>query len=102
MKNLVIAGAVTLLSTAALAQQPANPTGETPAVTTPDSGNPTAPVAGENSFTEEQAKERIEAAGYTAVTGLMLDSQGVWRAKATKGGAEVDVGLDYQGNIVTQ
>jgi hypothetical protein len=36
------------------------------------------------------------------VTGLTLDSQGIWRAKATKDGAEADVGLDYQGNIVTQ
>jgi hypothetical protein len=102
MRNLVFAGAVTLLSSVALAQQPANPAGETPAVTTPDSSNPTAPVAGQNSFTEAQAKERIEAAGYTTVTGLALDSQGVWRAKAMKDGAEVDVGLDYQGNIVTQ
>lgn len=103
MKNLVLAGAVTLLSTVAFAQQPApTQSGETPAVTTPDTTNPTAPVAGENSFTEAQAKERIEAAGYTAVTGLTLDPQGIWRAKATKDGAEAEVGLDYQGNIVTQ
>lgn len=101
MKNLVIAGAVTLLSTVAFAQQPAaNTSGQTPAIATPETKNPTAPVAGQNSFTEAQAKERLEAAGYTAVTGLLLDSQGVWRAKASKGGTTSDVGLDYQGNIV--
>lgn len=103
MKKLALAGAFALLSSVALAQQtpPAASDGNTPAVSTPESKNPTAPVAGQNSFTETQAKERLEAAGYTAVSGLMLDQNGVWRADATKDGAQVKVGLDYQGNIVT-
>jgi hypothetical protein len=76
--------------------------GDTPAVATPDSGNATAPVEGANSFTEAQAKERIEAAGYTGLDGLMLDDKGIWQAKATKDGKSVAVSMDYQGNIVSK
>ena len=49
---------------------------------------------------EDQARERITAAGYADVTGLMLDDKGVWQAKATKDGKAMSVALDYQGNIV--
>ena len=77
---------------------------ETPATsqTTPTVNtdhNPGAPVAGKNSFTEDQAKSRIEAAGYTDVSGLKLDDQGVWRASAKKDGKESGVSLDFQGNV---
>ncbi|MFU0505813.1 PepSY domain-containing protein [Pseudaminobacter sp. NGMCC 1.201702] len=78
---------------------PTTPNPETPAVTTPDTANPTAPVAGENSFTEAQAKSRIEDKGYSNVADLKLGEDGIWRAKADKGGAMVEVALDYQGNI---
>ena len=71
-------------------------------VATPDSKNATAPVEGANSFTEEQAKERISEAGYADVTDLTLDAKGVWQAKAMKDGKAVTVALDYQGNIVEQ
>ena len=52
----------------ALSQQtntpPANRDAKTPAVNSPNSPpNPGAPVAGANSFTEGQAKSRIEAKG---------------------------------------
>ncbi len=73
---------------------------ETPAVVTPDTTNPTAPVAGANSFTEEQARARLQEAGYTTVSGLKLDDKGIWQAAATKDGKPVNVALDYQGNIV--
>ena len=72
---------------------------ETPAVTTPDTLNPTAPVAGENSFTEEQAKSRIEDKGYSNVADLKLGEDGIWRVKADKGGAAVELAVDYQGNV---
>jgi hypothetical protein len=82
---------------------PANPGAGTPAVTTPNSPpNPGAPAAGANSFTEGQAKSRIEAQGYTAVTDLKKDDQGVWRGKATRNGKVMTVSLDYQGNVVAQ
>jgi hypothetical protein len=56
-------------------------------------------VSGANSFTEGQAKSRIEEAGYTNVTSVKKDDNGVWRAKASKGGTSTDVSLDFQGNV---
>jgi hypothetical protein len=78
------------------------PVVNSPAVssTSPDSKTAAAPVAGKNSFTEAQARSRIEAHGYTNVSGLKKDDNSIWRGKATKGGTSVDVALDYQGNIV--
>jgi hypothetical protein len=61
----------------------------------------TTPVAGANSFTESQARSRIEDAGYTNVQGLAKDDQGVWRGKAMRNGTQSDVGLDFRGNVVT-
>jgi hypothetical protein len=89
-----------------LAQQhqnpPANSGPNNPAVNTTGSNNPGAPVAGANSFTESQAKSRIEAAGYTGITELKKDDNGVWRGKARKGTQTVDVSLDFQGNVVAR
>lgn len=62
--------------------------------------DPGAPVAGANSFTESQAKARIEAKGYAAIVGLKKDDQSVWRGTATRNGKSVSVALDYQGNVV--
>lgn len=60
------------------------------------------PLAGANSFTEGQARERIVEAGFQDVTGLKQDDQGIWRGQATKSGAQVGVALDYRGNVVQQ
>lgn len=67
------------------------------------SGTPvtTTPEAGANSFTEGQARSRIESAGYSQVSELKKDDAGVWRGKATRNGQTVDVGLDFRGNVVT-
>jgi putative membrane protein len=54
---------------------------------------------GANSFTEAQARERIEKAGYTNVSGLVKTQDGFWRGKAMKGGQTVQVSVDYQGNV---
>ena len=77
-------------------------TTETPAIATPDTKNAKAPVEGKNSFTEAQAKDRIQNAGYSGVSALKLDEKGVWRGTAMKDGKSASVGLDYQGNVVTQ
>ncbi|WP_424134549.1 hypothetical protein [Roseomonas chloroacetimidivorans] len=61
----------------------------------------TTPAAGANSFTEGQARSRIEAAGFTGVQELKKDESGVWRGRAMRGGQTAEVGLDYQGNVVT-
>ena len=61
----------------------------------------TAPAAGANSFTEGQARGRIEEAGYAAVTALRKDEQGVWRGRATRNGTPTDVALDFRGSVLT-
>lgn len=56
--------------------------------------------SGSNSFTEAQARDRLERSGYSQVSGLLKDDNGIWRGKATYGGTAVSVGLDYRGAIV--
>jgi hypothetical protein len=92
--------AILFTAPAALAQSETPKTSQTtPAVSSSGEQNPGAPVAGKNSFTEDQAKSRIEEAGYTDVSGLKLDDQGIWRAMASKDGTHGNVALDFQGNI---
>jgi len=80
--------------------EPAATSSTTPAVSTTDTTNPSAPVPGANSFTEDQAKSRIQDAGYTNVSALTKDDQGIWRGQASKDGKNTPVALDYQGNVV--
>ncbi len=70
-----------------------------PAVRTEEGNIATAPVAGANSFTEGEAKSRIEARGFASVSELKKDDQGIWRGKAMRNGRNVDVALDFQGNV---
>jgi hypothetical protein len=105
MKNVILAAAfvsVSALSGYAQSVPAANSNGNTPAVATPDTKNPTAPVEGANSFTESQAKDRIEKAGYTGVKDLKKDDKGVWNAAGMKDGKAVSIALDYQGNVVAK
>ena len=104
MKIFLALAATAMLLTPSYAQQrPANPDAKTPAINSPNSPpNPGAPAAGANSFTESQAKSRIETNGFSNVSGLAKDAQGVWRGKATKGGQPVDVSVDFQGNVTTR
>lgn len=62
---------------------------------------PSALEQGANSFTEGQARTRIESAGFTNVTDLKKDGQGIWRGKAKKGSKSVEIGFDYKGNKAT-
>jgi len=57
------------------------------------------PVAGANSFSEGQARDLIESKGFTNVSALMNDGQGIWRGTASKGAAKVSVSVDYKGNV---
>ena len=102
MRHIIAAALLAASTTLAIAQTanpPANPNPSTPAIGTKDQ-HTGAPAAGANSFTEGQAKSRIESAGFTNVTGLTKDKDGVWRGKGMKSGTAQDVSLDYQGNIV--
>ena len=99
----VLAGAVVAGGAFAQTAAPsANPNASTPAVVSPNANNPGAPAAGANSFTEAQAKSRIEKAGYSNVSGLSRDKAGIWKGAASKGRTSVVVALDYQGNVVSK
>ena len=76
-------------------------TGNALAQTSPPKTDDKAPVAGANSFTEGQAQSRLEGAGFTQVTGLKKDDQGVWRGSAMKDGKQTTVSVDFRGNIVS-
>jgi hypothetical protein len=80
----------------------ANHDAGTPAVATASTNNPGAPVAGANSFTRSQAITRIEHAGFSHVSGLVKDKDGIWRGTASKDGATFHVALDFQGNVVAK
>ena len=66
-------------------------------VAAPEAG---APLAGANSFTEGQAKDRAMAAGYTAVSELKKDDKGIWRGTASQNAKQVNIAVDYKGNVV--
>ena len=89
-----------LLAAPSFAQNP--PATDRPnnnAVNSSGQNNSAKPVSGANSFTEGQAKSKIEEAGYTGISGLKKDDNGVWRGKASKGGSATNVSVDFQGNV---
>lgn len=86
--------------TAAPAANPNAP--QNSAVKAPHDMKPGAPAAGHNSFTKGQAKGRIEKAGYSGVSGLVKDKDGLWQARAKKDGQTVNVALDFEGNVTSK
>jgi hypothetical protein len=97
---LIIAAVVTITAGSSFAQNPPAQSGpNNNAVNSSGQNNSNAPVAGANSFTEGQAKSRIEGAGYSNVTDLKKDDNGVWRGKAQKAGTTTGVSIDFQGNV---
>lgn len=104
---MCVAAAATLLSAcgpkaADEAQGPVVSASETPrneAVDTTPTAGDTGPTPGANSFTEGQARNAIEAAGYGSVSPLTQDANGVWTGKASKGGVETSVSVDYKGAV---
>jgi hypothetical protein len=99
-RSIIVLAALSIMSLANAQEAPKPATdAQTPAVATPDTTNPAAPVPGANSFTEGQAKERLEEKGYSDVTGLTKGEDGIWTASAMKSGKAFEVKLDFQGNI---
>jgi hypothetical protein len=59
-----------------------------------------APLArGRNSFTMGQARARLQKAGYSHVTRLAKDSDGLWQGRAMRHGKWVSAAVDYKGNV---
>ena len=101
-RSIIIICTALLAATAAAAQTPPAQSGPgNNAVNSSGQNNSNAPVAGRNSFTEGQAKSKIEGAGFSNVTELKKDDNGVWRGKASKGGTSSSVSVDFQGNVNT-
>ena len=103
--SLAVAAVLAVLASSAIAQTQNPPAQDSPqnsAINSQDSSNRqvNAPVAGANSFTEGQARSRIEKMGFADVTDLKKDDNGVWRGRAMKGGQMVDVSVDFQGNVI--
>ena len=102
VKIIVAASCAALFIAPALAQTQRD-SNTPPAVATPSTPPPAgAPVSGANSFSEGQAKSRIESRGYMNVTGLTKDDKGIWRGKAMKDGRAVNVSVDFQGDVTEQ
>lgn len=101
----VLVVSVIAITSSAGAQTPAAPApgtaGSAPSTTASRPTVGTVPEAGANSFTEAQARSRIEAAGFTDVSALRKDEQGVWRGRAVRNGTAEEVGLDFRGTVVT-
>lgn len=73
---------------------------QNPAMENPSVGP--APTPGANSFSQGQARDRLTSQGYSDVSQLTNDSQGIWRGTAVLAGKRVRVGVDYKGNISAQ
>ena len=67
------------------------------AVTTTTANAPQ-PARGSNSFTQGEARRRLENAGFQNVNNLRKDDGGVWRGTGTKDSQPAQVWLDYKGN----
>ena len=111
LKQTAFAAALLLGSAGwAMAQSTAPSTNATPSAGTSANPNANATGAGNaslergaNSFTEGQARRRIEdrGYGYTDVDQLRKDQNSIWQAEAMKDGRRVRVGVDF-GNVVEE
>jgi hypothetical protein len=110
MKLAMVGLATCLLAVPAVAQQHPQSTVAPPNTTSSNSHNPivaptsnandqAVPAKGSNSFTESQAQSRIADRGYSHVSTLRKDDNGVWRGTAERNGQPVKVWLDYKANV---
>lgn len=97
LKNILVAAMAATLATGAFAQ--ANAGSHNPVVKDATAHTTEMAAEGRNSFTESQARGRIEKAGYANVGKIAKNKNGVWQGMATKDGGKVNVALDYKGNV---
>jgi len=99
-RQIVTAALAATMATGAFAQTDAG--SHNPALKNPAAHTTGTAAKGRNSFTEAQAQGRIAKAGYANVGKLTKNRNGVWQGKATRGGATVNVALDYKGNVTAR
>ena len=102
--RVMVCSIAIVAATAIGSAQTQQPTPQQPTATTtpqvPAAPEEKPPLAGANSFTEAQAKERIGTAGYQNISDLQKDNAGIWRGTAMKEGKQVKIALDFRGNVV--
>jgi hypothetical protein len=101
MKRTIVTLA-TLLAAAGIANaQTTSPSA--PSTTTPPSGGSSTTMPGSGgaagAMSATAVKSKIEASGYSNITGLKQDATGGWTAKASKGGQQVAVSVDSKGMV---
>ena len=95
MRTLLGAAALIL---AAACSPPASDTTTAPDTTTPTTEMPAAPPPPTVvTISEQDARSRIEAAGYTNVTGLTQNPDGTWNATGTRNGQTTTVTVTETG-----
>ena len=77
----------------------APPAGAQEATVSPQPGNNCAAGDKIDASTAEQAKAKLEAAGYTNITGLNKGCDNVWHAQASNGGNPVNVMVAPDGSV---
>jgi hypothetical protein len=75
---------------------------QNPATHAPDKMTHAPLARGKNSFTQKQARSRLEKAGYSHVTNLAQDQDGLWQARAMHHGKWVNAAVDFKGNVAAR
>jgi glucose/arabinose dehydrogenase len=94
MRTLLAIAAAAALAAACDQQTQTTAPDTTADMTTP---GPAAPPAATVTITESDARSRIEAQGYSNVTGLMQNPDGTWSATATRNGETTQVTVSESG-----
>jgi len=96
LKTVLLALLLALLTCVLMA--PPN-TADAQEATTSQTGNNCAAGEKIDASTAEQARAKLEAAGYTNITGLEKGCDNVWHAQATNGGNPVNVMVAPDGSV---
>jgi len=95
--TILLALLLALITTVLMA--PPNTADAQDATVTPQSGNNCAAGEAIDGSTAEQAKAKLEAAGYANITGLNKGCDNVWHAQATSSGNPVNVMVSPDGAV---
>lgn len=92
MKKILLISVASLFAASGAVAQ------DTPAPETTQEA-PDKPVGDETNLTEADARSKLEAAGYTDITELMVAPDGGWTANVMKDGVAMKVIVDTKGDV---